>query len=744
MPTQVPNSRFTSTNATVNLLHMKLFHHFQTETRQTLLCGQEAWDYALQLSFEFDYLMNAMLCIAARHLAVICPEDPTYKTAAASHLCRASSGLRGELSKDSTSIHLDAFLATSILFYYDTWTNTDYFLPPQENQIAPEAWADCVFGFSSSLKKTLLTGFERPWEQPSLFRQSLIKNPGDEIAAISQVSPNRLAEYESFFSYGRPLTMEMLNMSPSSIADEDGINLSSRSSHAFQTQVAAGPAEDAYVPVVRRLCLILPFLEKDHPLDSPSGLDSPPTLPLLAKFILSFPLLGWSAFPALIERGDSHALFLLYHFYRAVRILLSHKHWWWAHKRAVVVEGVLRELPRIEEYEKLNRRKMVTLSDVIASNERIPSALPSGLVAVFVGGTSGVGEYTLKAFARYARAPKAIIIGRSQEAADRILNECRQLKPDGHFEFIRADVSLLKNVDDVCRQIKEKVSVINILFESQGSLAFHSGKLACVQSYFHVSPIVFIYKSPEQLSEGNEQTLIGAFAKCHRSTIIETDDGLPTAFALGIHSRLRFIVNLLPLLQRADSLRRVVSVGAATCEGAIDLNNIPGRGFSLMKWRDQVASVATLMLEEAQRRAPDVAFVHTVPGVVESGIMRDVQPTLRLSIIIGISRLLAPLINVPPTECGERHIFVATSAAFAPGDGMGHAGVPLDGIPPVASRGTNGRTGSGMYSLSQKNDPATPKTEEVLRRLREDGTAQKVWDSIVADFKRITGSEVAT
>ncbi|KAI0536703.1 hypothetical protein GGR58DRAFT_528003 [Xylaria digitata] len=343
MPTQVPNSSFRSTNAAVNLLHMKLFHHFQTETRQTLLCGQEAWDYVLQLSFEFDYLMNAILCIAARHLAVICPEDPTYKTAAASHLCRASSGLRGELSKGSTSIHFDAFLATSILFYYDTWTNTDYFLPPQDNEIVSEAWTDRVFGFSSSLKKTLMTGFERPWEQPSLFRQSLTKNPGDEIAAISQASPDRLAEYENFFSYSRLLTMEMLNMSPSSVVDEDQINSSSRPSPIFQTQVAADLVEDAYVPVVRRLCLILPFLDGDQPLDSPSGLGSSSTLPLLAKFILSFPLLGWSAFPALIERGDSHALFLLYHFYRAVRILLSHKDWWWAQNRAVVAEGVLRE-----------------------------------------------------------------------------------------------------------------------------------------------------------------------------------------------------------------------------------------------------------------------------------------------------------------------------------------------------------------------------------------------------------------
>ncbi|KAI8630267.1 putative short-chain dehydrogenases/reductase [Xylariaceae sp. FL1651] len=342
---------------------------------------------------------------------------------------------------------------------------------------------------------------------------------------------------------------------------------------------------------------------------------------------------------------------------------------------------------------------MVALSDVIASNERIPSALPRGLVAVFVGGTSGVGEYTVKTFATYAREPWVYIVGRSQEAADRILAECRQLSPGSHFEFIRADVSLLKNVDDVCRQIKEKVPVINILFESQGTMAFNT----------------------------------------------KTAEGLPLASSIATHSRLRFILNLLPLIQKADSLRRVVSVGAATYEGTIDTDNLPGWGFPLRQWRNQLASVGTLLLEEAQRRAPDVSFIHTVPGVVEGGIMRDVQPTLGLNILIGVSRLLAPLINTPPTECGERHVFAATSAAFPPAAARGSsfAGVPLDGLAFTVMRGTAGQAGSGVYSLSQKNEPAPPKVEQLLRQFREDGTASKVWDYVATDFKKITGTEVA-
>jgi hypothetical protein len=63
---------------------------------------------------------------------------------------------------------------------------------------------------------------------------------------------------------------------------------------------------------------------------------------------------------------------------------------------------------------------MVSLKYVQLSNGRIASALPPHLVCVFVGATSGVGEYSLKTFAKYANQPRIYFVGRSQEAADRI------------------------------------------------------------------------------------------------------------------------------------------------------------------------------------------------------------------------------------------------------------------------------------------------------------------------------------
>lgn len=120
---------------------------------------------------------------------------------------------------------------------------------------------------------------------------------------------------------------------------------------------------------------------------------------------------------------------------------------------------------------------MVSYTVIKSSNARIASALPSGLVAVFVGATNGIGETTLREFARYTRQPRVYFVGRSQEAGTRIAGECEALNPEGKFTFIKADISLMRVVDDVCRDIKSKEKAINVLFLSQGTMITGVGML---------------------------------------------------------------------------------------------------------------------------------------------------------------------------------------------------------------------------------------------------------------------------
>ena len=115
---------------------------------------------------------------------------------------------------------------------------------------------------------------------------------------------------------------------------------------------------------------------------------------------------------------------------------------------------------------------MVSLPLVQSSKALRSSTLPSNLVAVFIGATSGIGEATLKQFAKHARRPRAYFVGRSQDAGDRIGAECNALNPEGEFIFIKADVSLMRVVDGVCEKIKAKEKAINILFLSAGVAVF--------------------------------------------------------------------------------------------------------------------------------------------------------------------------------------------------------------------------------------------------------------------------------
>ncbi len=113
---------------------------------------------------------------------------------------------------------------------------------------------------------------------------------------------------------------------------------------------------------------------------------------------------------------------------------------------------------------------MVAYSAVQASNARIASALPETIVAVFVGGTSGIGEYTLKELAGAARRPRIYIMGRSQSSFDRIAAECEEINREGRYIFVQGDLSLLRNVDGLCKKVQDQEKAINMVFWSAGSL----------------------------------------------------------------------------------------------------------------------------------------------------------------------------------------------------------------------------------------------------------------------------------
>ncbi len=99
---------------------------------------------------------------------------------------------------------------------------------------------------------------------------------------------------------------------------------------------------------------------------------------------------------------------------------------------------------------------MVQLDVVRSCNSTLIKTQP--LVAIFVGGTSGIGEHTIRALAvthsDKGKGLRLYIVGRNADAAKKIISDCVRVCPGGQFQFVQAgDLALLRDVDHVCAEI---------------------------------------------------------------------------------------------------------------------------------------------------------------------------------------------------------------------------------------------------------------------------------------------------
>jgi NAD(P)-dependent dehydrogenase (short-subunit alcohol dehydrogenase family) len=200
---------------------------------------------------------------------------------------------------------------------------------------------------------------------------------------------------------------------------------------------------------------------------------------------------------------------------------------------------------------------MPSLSSVRASNAAFsPPNLP---VALFVGGTSGIGQATAQAFARSTNGEAHIIIcGRNRSAAESTIASFPK-SSQSQYEFVECDVSLLKNVHTTTSELLTKIPKLNFIVLSPGYL---TSKL----------------KDRE-----------------------DTSEGLPKKLVTDYYARWKFIYELLPLLKKAKEAgedAKVLSVLAAGKGGAIDLEDLGmEKEYSLLKEMGNAATYNDLMIE---------------------------------------------------------------------------------------------------------------------------------------------------
>lgn len=213
--------------------------------------------------------------------------------------------------------------------------------------------------------------------------------------------------------------------------------------------------------------------------------------------------------------------------------------------------------------------------------------------------------------------------------------------------------------------------------------------------------------------------------------------------ALMYYARTRFIVNLLPQLKQAQSLRRVITVAAGGKEGTVIPTDWQANNMGFLSLRPHATSMITLTLLAIAKQAPSVSFIHDYPGFVNTGMSRELT-----GIVPAISKvLLAPvmaILKIPIDETGERQLYFATSARFPPRE---HGADTAEGAEGIAlgqgvgtAVGADGTPGGGVYSIDYEAEGTSKKVLGVLEGLNRDGTAAKVWKHVEEEFVRITGS----
>ncbi|RMZ33981.1 hypothetical protein D0859_01857 [Hortaea werneckii] len=331
--------------------------------------------------------------------------------------------------------------------------------------------------------------------------------------------------------------------------------------------------------------------------------------------------------------------------------------------------------------------EMVSVEAIRKANAQGKSL--DGLVCVFVGGTGGIGESTARELFIRATRPRAVIVGRSEQKATQLIEDLKEINPEGEAYFLQKDVSLLRNVDELCDELKRREPKINCLFVTAGYMTLRGRN--------------------------------------------ETVEGLDRKMCVNYYSRIRCMVNLMPCLKAASDqgeISRAISVLAAGSEGDVAIDDLDLRhNFTLHACLAHCAVMTDFAVEELARRYPFTSFSHSYPGTVKTGIANELTGPVRLAVKVMYAVMTPWILNVK--ESGERHFFQMTNKCYPAAQG-GVGIEPPDDI--SIMRGSNGQVGSGAYLIDWDGKPTGD--ENVLKKYRDLGMPTKVWEHTMAMFEQ--------
>ena len=325
---------------------------------------------------------------------------------------------------------------------------------------------------------------------------------------------------------------------------------------------------------------------------------------------------------------------------------------------------------------------MVAIRAVRASNARI-AELPEGLVALFLGATSGIGQSALLQFSQHAVRPRIYIVARkaSNATTTALLAQLRKQGPGGTYTVLEKDVSLISQTNEVIDLVKTRESKLDLLFESVGFISFTGRQ--------------------------------------------ETSEGLEPSMTTRYYSRLRAAQGLVPLLNAAAS-PRVVSILGGGGEGKLNEQDLdlrkPG-SYSVVSAAVHSATMLTLSYEHLARENPRISFVHAFPGWVATPLFSRGSSGVLGLLMRWVVQPLSNLFATSVDEAGARALFYLTSDRYSVGDG---------GVPLAEGMARSPKSQGGVFLSNDKSESVD--NEKVLGDFRSRKVDEKVWSHTMEIF----------
>lgn len=327
----------------------------------------------------------------------------------------------------------------------------------------------------------------------------------------------------------------------------------------------------------------------------------------------------------------------------------------------------------------------VPVSDILTNNNSLSTTNPTDPIAVFVGGTAGIGLGSLQALIKHTAKPTVYIVGRSLSKLDTLIAELKKSNENAVLIPISAsDLTLVHDAQHAAAEIARQVERVDLLIMSPGYVTF----------------------------TGREE---------------HATEGIDKVTAVRYYSRMAFVLGLKDKLQAAPA-PRVVSVLAGGSEGSLWKEDLLLReeghyGVGITGSASAgAAGMTTLFFENISNEIgwEKAVFAHIFPGLVNTKLEFRGLGVVGDLLLKWIGQPIIRLVGYSLQEAGERVLFVGTSERFR----RLKNGVEEQGS--LVNKGSDGRVGSGVYLVQGDTGIVPPSKESV--KSREEGMGKIVYE----------------